>query len=96
MYRVGGFCYTLTVLIARIHLDMYTHHMYMIISKNHNSLDCEQSLGLDINQSPNAQGTFQPIPGLISYTGVTQYIHILCMYTDIQYDITLVICSKYF
>ena len=39
---------------------------YMRISKNHNSLGCEQPLGLDVNQSPNAQDVFQPIPGLIS------------------------------
>ena len=29
--------------------------MYMKISKNHNSLGCEQPLGLDVNQSPDVQ-----------------------------------------
>ena len=49
----------------------------MIISKNHNSLDCEQSLGLDIKQSPNAQDTFRPIPGLISYAGVIRSVGVV-------------------
>ena len=43
----------------------------MRISKNHNSLGCEQPLGLDVKQSPDAQDAFQPIPGLISYAGAT-------------------------
>ena len=36
------------------------------IHENHNSLGCEQPPGLDVNQSLNAQDTFQPMPGLIS------------------------------
>ena len=47
---------------------------HMIISKNHNSLDCKQSLGLHIKQSPNAQDAFHPIPGLISYAGVIRSV----------------------
>ena len=45
----------------------------MIISKNYNSLDCKQSLGLDVKQSPNTQDTFRLIPGLISYA--EEYIY---------------------
>ena len=39
--------------------------------KNHNSLGREWPSGLDVKQSPNAQDTFRPIPGLISCAGVT-------------------------
>ena len=47
------------VCLNTTHTHTHTHtHTYMIISKNHNSLDCEQSLGLDIKQSPNEQDTF--------------------------------------
>ena len=54
----------------------------MRISKNHNSLGCEQPLGLDVNQSPVAQDAFRPMPGLISCTGATGsvvhvYMHVL-------------------
>jgi hypothetical protein len=41
-------------------------YLQMRISTNHNSLGCEQPLGLDVEQSPNAQDAFRPIPGLIS------------------------------
>ena len=41
------------------------------VIKNHNSLGCERPSGLDVEQSPNAQNTFRPIPGLISCAGVT-------------------------
>ena len=47
-------------------LEIYTR-----ISMNHNTPGCEQPSGLDVNQSPNAQDTFQPIPGLFSCAGVT-------------------------
>ena len=50
-------------------------YMYMRISKNHNSLGCEQPLGLDVNQSPDAQDAFRPIPGLISCAGMYVYMH---------------------
>ena len=43
----------------------------IIIQESHNSLGCKQPSGLDVNQSLNAEDTFQPIPGLISCTGVT-------------------------
>ena len=43
-------------------------HMCTRISKNHNSLGCEQPLGLDVNQSPDVQDTFRPIPGLNVHT----------------------------
>ena len=35
----------------------------MIILKNHNFVVCEQSLGLDIKQPPNAQDMFRLIWG---------------------------------
>ena len=44
---------------------------YMRISVNHNSLRCEQPTGLDVNQPPNVQDVFRPIPGLVSCAGVT-------------------------
>ena len=46
--------------------------------KNHNSLGHEQpsDLHVDVKQSPNAQYTFQPMPGLISCTGVTRSVGI--------------------
>ena len=44
-----------------VHIQYSTEHcvmyMYMRISKNHNSLGREQPLGLDVNQSPDAQCT---------------------------------------
>ena len=42
----------------------------MRISKKHNSLGCEQPLGLDVNQSPDAQDAFRPIPGLNVHTHI--------------------------
>ena len=74
----------------------------MIISKNHNSLDYQQSLGLDIKQSPNVQDTFRPIPGLVSYTGVIrsvgvlrhpriQYIHVHLQLLIVAYK--MMVCS---
>ena len=51
----------------------------IIIRGNHNSLGCEQPSGLAVNQSLNAEGTFQPIPGLISCTGVT-VLHVMHAY----------------
>ena len=48
---------------------------YMRISRNHNSLGCEQ---LDVNQSPDAQDVFRPIPGLISCTGATGSVGVTC------------------
>ena len=50
----------------------------MRISENHNSLGCEQPLGLDVNQSPDAQGAFWPMPGLISCTGATGSVGVTC------------------
>ena len=50
----------------------------MRISKNHNSLGCEQPLGLDVNQSPDAQDAFRPIPGLISCAGATGSVGVTC------------------
>jgi hypothetical protein len=49
----------------------------MRISMNHNSLGCEQPLGLDVEQSPNPQDAFRPIPGLISCAGVTGSVGVL-------------------
>ena len=37
---------------------------------NQNSLGSEQPPGLEVNQPLSAQDAFQPIPGLISCTGV--------------------------
>ena len=51
-------------------------YIYMRISKNHNSLGCEQPLGLDVNQSPDAQDTFQPIYIVYMY----MYIHEPCIH----------------
>ena len=51
---------------------------YVRVSENHNSLGYEQSPGLDVNQSLNAQDTFQPIPGLISCVGVTGSVGATC------------------
>ena len=45
---------------------------------NHNSLGCEQPLGLDVNQSPDVQDAFRPIPGLISCTGATGSVGVTC------------------
>ena len=47
--------------------------------KNYNSLGCERPSGPDIKQSPNLQDMFWPVPGLISYTGVTGSVGV--MYT---------------
>ena len=38
---------------------------------------------LDVKQSPNAQDAFQPTPGLISCTGVTGSVGVLCHAHDI-------------
>ena len=35
-------------------------------------------IGLDVKQSPTAQDTFRPIPGLISCAGVTGSVGITC------------------
>ena len=59
------------------YLTNYSEVLYMIISKNHDSLHCKQSLGLDIEQSPNAQDVFCSIPGLINYTGVIRSVGVL-------------------
>ena len=46
----------------------------MIISKNHNSLDCKT----DIKQSPNAQDAFWPIPGPSAiYAGMIRSVGVL-------------------
>ena len=50
----------------------------MRISKNHNSLGCEQPLGLDVNQSPVAPDAFRPMPGLISCAGATGSVGVTC------------------
>ena len=47
----------------------------MRISTNHNSLGCER---LDVEQSPNAQDAFRPMPGLFSCAGVTGSVGVLC------------------
>ena len=46
--------------------------------KNHNSLGCEQPLGLDVNRSPIAQDAFRPMPGLITCTGATRSVGVTC------------------
>ena len=58
-------------------MDLHTC-MYMRISKNYNSLGCEQPLGLDVNQSPDVQDAFRPIPGLISCAGTTGSVGVTC------------------
>ena len=60
-------CITITILCIPIYNNTqkvslpstctHNHGLHMRISKNHNSLGCEQPLGLDVNQSPDAQGT---------------------------------------
>ena len=50
----------------------------MRISKNHNSLGCEQPLGLDVNQLPIAQDAFWPMPGPISCAGATGSVGVTC------------------
>ena len=52
---------------------MYNRTVHELI-ENHNSLGRERPLGLDVKQSPNAQDTFRPIPGLISCAGVTRSV----------------------
>ena len=52
-------------------------YRYMRISKNHNSLGCEQPLDLDVNQSPVVQDAFRPMPGLIS---CASHVHVHCIY----------------
>ena len=59
-------------------LSVYVHLSYMRISKNHSSLGCEQPLGLDVNQSPDAQDAFRPIPALISCAGATGSVGVTC------------------
>ena len=54
------------------------YHVCMRISKNHDSLGCEQPLGLDVNQLPAAQDAFRPIPGLISCAGATGSVGVTC------------------
>ena len=50
----------------------------MRISTNHNSLGCEQpSRPIDVEQSPNAQDAFRPMPGLFSCAGVTGSVGVL-------------------
>ena len=46
--------------------------------ENHNSLRRERPSGLDVKQSPNVQDAFRPIPGLISWAGVTGSVGITC------------------
>ena len=48
------------------------------------SLGCEQPPGLDDDQSLHAQDAFQPIPGLISCTGVTGSVGTTCHAHAIQ------------
>ena len=68
--RSRSFCYSATHSIP--------FRMYVRISKNHNSLGCEQLLGLDVNQSPDVQDAFRPIPGLISCAGATGSVGVTC------------------
>ena len=77
LFVVPFYCLSTSVDVVCVHSALYRIQVYMIISKNHNSLDCEQSLGLDIKQSPNAQDMFWPIPGLISYAGVIRSVGVL-------------------
>ena len=61
---------------------------------NHNSMAANSLQGLDVEQSPNAQDAFRPMPGLFSCAGVTGSVGVLhhvytyntdgwpyCMYT---------------
>ena len=52
--------------------------VHMVESMNHNSLSCEQQIGLDVGHPLHAQDTFRPMPGLISCTVVTGRGHIAC------------------
>ena len=49
-------------------------HVYMRISENHNSLGCEQPLGLDVNQSLNAQDAFSHV-----HVHVYMNVHMQCV-----------------
>ena len=74
------------------------HLMYMSKIKNHNSLGHKRPLGLDVQQSPNAQDTFQPIPGLISCAGVTGSVGIMYVYmylTKLHHDYSTCTCALY-
>ena len=48
----------------------------MRISTNHNSLGCELQ-DLDVEQSPNVQDAFRPMPGLFSCAGVSGSVGVL-------------------
>ena len=58
-----------------VHVSEWRNLLIILVSvwyihdniKNHNSLDCESSLGLDIKQSPSPQDMFRSIIGLISW-----------------------------
>ena len=51
----------------------------MYVHENiNNSLGCEQPLGLDVNQSPDVQDAYRPIPGLISYAGAIGSVGVTC------------------
>ena len=57
--------------------------MYMRISKNHNSLGCEQPLGLDVNQSPDAQYMYMYL----------YIVHVYTSYIVLLSSIYIVNCS---
>ena len=48
------------LLYVHVHnnVSMLVNTVQYRISKNHNSLGCEQPLGLDVNQSPDAQSLY--------------------------------------
>ena len=54
---------------VQVYVDVPVHIIHVNMYENINSLGCEQ--GLDVEQSPNAQDAFQPMPGLFSCAGVT-------------------------
>ena len=73
---------------------------FMKISKNHNSLDCEQSLGIDIKQSPSVQDAFRPIPGLIGCAGVIRNVGVihrwLALYSRPCSAAVSIVCLQHF
>ena len=60
---------------ASLHVPMYVCMYPWINWEPHLP---RQPLGQDVKQSPNAQDTFQPIPGLVSCAEVTESLGITC------------------